>query len=121
MSVDLMRDDGYGKLLKRAKRAIALVLAVLAIGTLSFHYIENYSLTYSLFYASMLATGEGPPTPPVTQAGQLFASIYAFVSVGSTVTALLFIFGPFFGKFLKTEEAAIERDVKKLEGKGHSR
>lgn len=125
------REDLYGRqitgrraFLKRATYSIALVLAVLIIGTIGFHYIEHYSYIDSFYFISMLATAQGPATTPATSLGKIFASIMAFVSVGSVVFALGFIFGPFFGRLfrmgamdLEKDEHAISKDVKRLEKK----
>ena len=65
---------------------------------------------YSFFFISMLATGEGPATNPSTQLGQIFASVMAFVSVGTVVVALIYLFGPFFGRFLKFSEVELKKE-----------
>ncbi|MDE1762303.1 MAG: hypothetical protein KGH78_03880, partial [Candidatus Micrarchaeota archaeon] len=57
-----------------------------------------------------------------TSFGKIFTSIMAFISTGTVIFALGFIFGPFFGKLIRVsereirkEEKAIIRDVKKYE------
>ena len=100
---------------RRALYSIAVILAVLAIGTVGFHCIEHYSYTYSFFYTSMLATGEGPATSPATQTGLLFASVMSFVSVGTVIIALAYLFGPFIGKFFRFSEKELKKEEKKLE------
>ncbi|MGI0141615.1 MAG: hypothetical protein ACREBF_03125 [Candidatus Micrarchaeales archaeon] len=114
----------YHSLRRRAALSFALIIGVLAFGTVCLHYIENYSYLNAFYFMSMLATGQGPPISPVTALGKIFASIMAFVSVGSVVFALGFLFGPFFARVarltegkLKREEEALINDVRKYKKK----
>lgn len=59
----------------------------------------------------MLATAQGPPAAPATFAGKIFASVMAFISVGSIVAALGFLFGPFFGVILRMETERAEKEI----------
>lgn len=116
---DVIGEEGafhssYHSFFKRALYAIALVASVLIIGTLGFHYIEHYSYVNAFYFVSMLATAEGPAVTPVTALGKIFASVIAFVSVGSVIFALGFLFGPFFGKLLRMEERKLKRDEKEI-------
>ena len=65
------------------------------------HYIEGYTYLNAFYFTAMLATGEGPNTAPVTAAGKVFVGVMAFVSVGTVLGALLFIFGPLFSQLAK--------------------
>jgi len=117
-SVPLGRQN-VRSLYRRGAIAICLVLSVLALGTIGLHIIEGYSYIDAFYFMSMLATGQGPAAAPSTVAGKLFASLMAFVSVGTVVAALGFLFGPFFGAIwregvLKVEEE--EARLKKVEG-----
>lgn len=109
-----VRYSSYHSLINRALISFALVGTVLAIGTIGFHYIEGYSYISFFYFVSMLATAEGPATTPITAAGKIFASLIAFISVGSVVFALGFIFGPFFGRLLRHETRLLEKDEKAL-------
>ncbi len=102
-------------LARRAVRAVAAIVIVLLIGTIAFHFMEGYTIVYSFFFTSMLATGEGPPAIPPSAAGQLFASVMAFVGTGTVVVSLLFIFGPVFRRFLLMEEKVLSKDIKRFE------
>lgn len=97
-------------MLRRAAYSAALVVAVLLIGTAAFHYVEGYSYVNAFYFMSMLATAEGPTIAPVTVLGKLLASFFAFVSVGSVIFALAFLFGPFLGKVLRLEERKLSKD-----------
>jgi voltage-gated potassium channel len=114
----------YPSLLKRAIYSATVILAILVIGTLAFHYVENFSYVNAFFFMSMLATGEGPPFPPVTALGKILASVMAFVSVGAVITSLIFITGPFIGTLIRAgekklvmEERIIVDDIKKYKNK----
>lgn len=109
---------------RRALYAFALVFGVMFFGTVAFHYVEGYSYVDSFYFMSMLATAEGPTTIPVTVIGKLLASVLAFVSIGAVIFALGFIFGPFFGKLVRSgerelvkEERILKKDLKKVEKK----
>ena len=111
----------YHSFYRRALYSFTLVISVLLIGTVLFHYIEHYPYVYAFYYMSMIATAQGPATVPATVAGKLLTSFMAFISIGAVIFALGFIFGPFFGKLvkigeekLKEEEEVLEKDMKKL-------
>ncbi len=103
-----------------------LIALVLVVGTLAMHSIKGWSYLDSLYFASMIATDQGPPASldPQSPLGKVFSAVLAFVSVGTVITALLFLFGPFFGRVLRVGvekleevESEIEREV---EGRKHT-
>ncbi|MDE1828395.1 MAG: hypothetical protein KGH65_04505 [Candidatus Micrarchaeota archaeon] len=109
---------------RRAFFAFLLVFGIMFFGTIAFHYVEGYSYIDSFYFMSMLATAEGPTTIPVTVLGKLLASVLAFVSIGAVIFALGFIFGPFFGRLVRSgerelvkEEKIIKKDLKRVEKK----
>jgi len=73
----------------------------------------------SFYFTSFIATGQGPPATlnPQTTLGKLFSSVLAFVSVGTVVTALLFLFGPFLGRVIRAGVEKVEEVEKEVEGK----
>lgn len=83
---------------RRALYSFALVISVLTVGTVGFHRIEKTSYLDAFYLTSMIATAQGPAQAPVTSAGKLFASVMAFVSLGTVVAAGGFLFGPFLGQ-----------------------
>jgi uncharacterized oligopeptide transporter (OPT) family protein len=101
----------------RASYSVALIAAVLALGTMSMHLIEGWGYLDAFYFTSFIATGQGPPPniAPVTDLGKAFASFLAFVSVGTVITALLFLFGPFLGRLLKAGEEKLEELEKDVE------
>jgi hypothetical protein len=52
----------------------------LAIGMVGYHVLEQLSWMDAFLNAAMLLGGMGPVDPPHTQAGKLFAGIYALYS-----------------------------------------
>ena len=101
----------------RAAYSLALIAAVEVIGTVAMHAIEGWSLLDSFYFTSFIATGQGPPGNllPDSPLGKVFASLLAFVSVGTVITALLFLFGPFLGRVLKAGEEKLEEIGKEVE------
>ena len=102
-------------LLIRALYSCVLIVLNLVIGTIGMHYIEGLHYIDAFYFISMIATAQGPPNAPVTVGGKLFASTMAFVSVGSVVAALGFLFGPFFGVLLRAGAEHLEEEIHHLE------
>ncbi len=109
-SIEAVYRERHHPFHRRALYSFLLVAGVLAIGTIGFHYIEGYSYVNAFYFVSMLATAEGPAVTPATALGKIFASFIAFVSVGSVIFALAYLFGPFFGKFLRLEERKARKE-----------
>ena len=83
---------------RRALYSGLLLVFVLAVGTLGFHLLEGDSYLDSFYLISMIATAQGPSQAPVTPAGKIFAAMMAFLSVGTVVASVGFLFGPFLGQ-----------------------
>jgi voltage-gated potassium channel len=105
----------------RAAYSFALIAAVVIGGTLAMHAIEGWSYLDSFYFTSFIATGQGPPGNllPDNATGKVFSSVLAFVSVGTVITALLFLFGPFLGRVLKAGEEKLEELGKEVEELEH--
>jgi hypothetical protein len=99
-----------------------LIAAVVTIGTLAMHAIEGWSYLDSFYFTSFIATGQGPPgnLQPGSALGKAVSSVLAFVSVGTVITALLFLFGPFLGRVLKAGEEKLEEVEKEVERRAES-
>lgn len=104
---------------KRGLYCLILVSIVQLIGTFGLHVIENFSYMDAFYFTSMIATGQGPaPTvAPVTAAGKLFTSLLAFISVGTMVASLGFLFGPFMGRLWKIGIIKFEEELEHLKKK----
>ena len=101
--------------LRRAFFAISGIAVVMIIGTVGFHLIEGMNYINAVYFESMLATGQGPPLQLNTDAGKLFASVMAFVSVGSVITTLVFTLGPILATIWREGIERVEREAKKIE------
>ncbi len=106
----------YHSMLTRGLHSLALIAAMLLFGTIGFHLIEKFSYIDSFYFTSMIATGQGPAPSisPVTSAGKLFTSVFAFISVGAMVAALGFVFGPLMGKLWKVGIVKFEEELETL-------
>ena len=103
----------------RAFYSVLLISAVVLMGTLAMHAIEGWSYLDSFYFTSFVATGQGPPASldPQSPTGKVFSSVLAFVSVGTVISALLFLFGPFFGRVFRLEVERIEEAEKERKEK----
>ncbi len=101
--------------LRRLIWALLGIGLILVIGTVGFHLLAGLSPVDSFYFESMLATGQGPPFTLTTDDAKIFASIMAFVSVGSVVSTLLFAVGPIVRRFWREESERIEADARRLE------
>lgn len=101
----------------RAVAAFAVIAAVVTLGTVVMHALEGWSYLDSFYFTSFIATGQGPPGNLLVSdpAGKVFASILAFVSVGTVVTALLFLFGPFLARVIRAGEEKVEKIEKEIQ------
>ena len=102
---------------RRAAYSFLLIVAVELAGTVGMHFIEGWSYLDSFYFTSFIATGQGPPANLVFNdaPGKVFSSVLAFVSVGTVITALLFLFGPFLGQVIRAGEEKVEDLEKKIE------
>jgi hypothetical protein len=88
---------------KRGIFSFLLIAVVMAVGTIGVHITEKMTWIDSFYLMSMVATAQGLAITPSTVAGKLFIALMSFVSVGSVVAALGFIFGPFLGQLWRLE------------------
>jgi hypothetical protein len=100
---------------RRAFYAFSGIAAVMVVGTIGFHQIEGMNWVNAVYFESMLATGQGPPIQLTTDEGKIFASVMAFVSVGSVITALVVTLIPIISQLWREGWERAEKDVKKLE------
>ena len=87
----------------------------MVVGAAGFHLVAGLSAVDSVYFESMLATGQGPPLTLTTDSAKLFASIMAFVSVGSVVSTLLFAVGPIVRQIWHDSFVFVEEEVRALE------
>ena len=82
----------------------------MVIGTMGMHYFEGYSYLDSFYLMSMIATAQGLSIIPATPGGKIFVAIMSFVSVGSVVTSLGFLLGPFLGQLWRIGVMHLEEE-----------
>ena len=102
---------------RRALYSSVLIMVVVVFGTVSIHFLEGFSYVDSFFFTSMIATGQGPggDVTPHTIPGKIFASILAFISAGTLLAALGFLFGPLLGKLFRVGVIKFEEETEALE------
>jgi hypothetical protein len=90
--------------------ALALVGVSLFAGMLGYHVLEGLSWLDSFVNAAMLLGGMGPVNPLQTNAGKLFAGLYALYSGLVFLIAVGVIFVPFLHRFLHRFHLEAEGD-----------
>lgn len=73
---------------------LAVIFFSLAFGMMGYHFFENLSWTDSFLNASMILSGMGPVNEMNTEAGKLFAGLYALFSGVIFLVVTAFIFSP---------------------------
>ena len=107
----MKRHHHYRSPWKRGAYSLVLVVSVMTVGTVGMHVIQKMSCLDAFYFMSMIATAQGPPAAPATPAGKLFASFMAFISVGTVVASVGFLFGPFFGRLWRIGVERLEEET----------
>ena len=113
-----MRHHHLHSPVKRGLWSFALVAFVMLFGTAGIHHFEGLSYLDAFYFMSMIATAQGPAIAPTTPAGKFFTALMAFLSVGTVVASLGFLFGPFFGKLWRVGVDKMEEEVRRLSRHG---
>jgi hypothetical protein len=100
---------------RRAVYALVFLALVLLVGTVGFHLLAGLGWVDSVYFESMLATGQGPPLSLTTDTAKLYASAMAFASVGSTLTTVIFTLGPMVARLWREVAGRIEQDARRFE------
>ncbi len=76
--------------------AILVLVAILGIGTVFYHYQEGWSLVDSFYFSTITLTtiGYGDFTPQ-TDVGKLFTALYAIFGIGIMLYILRYVIGSF--------------------------
>ncbi len=104
---------------RHAIYAVLAVVGAVIVGTIGFHLIESANWINAFYFESMLATGQGPPFTLFTNAGKIFASIMGFVSVGSVLSAVIFVVGPIALRLWHESVDLAEQEARKIEAAAH--
>lgn len=102
---------------RRGAYAFALVATLTVVGTVGMHVLEQMPYLDAFYFMSMIITAQGPVVVPLTPAGKCFAVFMSFVSVGTVVAALGYLFGPFFTQVWSMSVRKLEEEEKQLETK----
>ena len=78
----------------------AVVLGSLAVGICGYHYLDGLPWVDSLLNASMILGGMGPVDPLKTDAGKVFASLYALYSGLALIAIIGLLLTPVIHRFL---------------------
>lgn len=100
---------------RRILYSLFAIAVVLAIGTVGFFALTGTSWVDSFYFESMLATGQGPPFPLTSDGAKLFASLMAFLSVGTVISTLILNLGPILGRWWREAIEHAERDLREAE------
>jgi len=90
----------FGRLASYFTVASSIVICALGIGILGYHMLENLSWTDSFLNASMILGGMGPVNAIRTEAGKIFAGLYALFSGLIFLVAVSLVIAPLFHRLL---------------------
>jgi hypothetical protein len=102
-------------LARRTAYACLVIIIVMTIGTTGIWLLTGWDWVDSFYFMAMIATAQGPPNQPPNDAAKIFAAAMAFVSIGSLVTAIGTIFGPYLGYLFHKGVLFADREVARLE------
>lgn len=88
------------RLVKYALISIGLVIGSLVIGMIGYHIVAGYSWVDSFLNAAMLMGGMGPAGTLTSDAGKVFAGIYALYCGLIELVAVAIFAAPLFHRFL---------------------
>ena len=79
--------------------ATGIIVGSLAIGMLGYHFLEGLSWIDAFLNAAMLMGGMGPLAPLTTDAGKLFAGVYALYCGLVLLISVGILAAPIFHRF----------------------
>jgi hypothetical protein len=80
--------------------ATGIIFLALAVGAAGYHVFEHQNGIDSVYSAAMILTGMGPAIDVKTDAGKVFASVYALFSGVVFLSAASVILAPFVHRLL---------------------
>lgn len=104
-------------LTKRTLLATIAVLVVLSIGTIGIKLLTGWDWIDSFYFMGMIATAQGPSVAPPSFWAKIFTVLMAFISIGTLITAVGIIFGPFLGYAFHKGVQFAEKEIEKREHK----
>ena len=98
------------RMLRYGLVTIGIILFSLGIGMLGYHSFESLSWIDSLLNASMILGGMGPVNALQTNAGKIFASLYALYSGIILLASVGILATPIFHRFMHHFHIELEDD-----------
>lgn len=89
------------RLSRPALFALLLVLGSWGMGALAYHELEGFSWINAMYNAAMILGGMGPVDAVKTDAGKLFASLYALYSGVVFLAVAGLVFAPWAHRLLR--------------------
>src|SRR5215207_3985133 len=102
--------DFTRRVLRYALVTAGIILFSLGIGMIGYHYYESLSWIDSLLNASMILGGMGPVNPLQTNAGKIFAALYALYSGIILLASVGILVTPIFHRFMHRFHLELEND-----------
>ena len=99
---------------RRALLAILAIAVVMIVGVVGTKMLTGWTWIDSFYFMSMIATAQGPPNAPPNFWSKIFVAIMAFVSIGTLITSIGVIFGPFLGYLFHKGVSYAEREEEKF-------
>jgi hypothetical protein len=90
----------FWRVLKYTLFSVALIVASLLVGIVGYHAFGELSWVDSFLNAAMLMGGMGPTSTLQTEAGKIFAGIYALYCGMVLLIAVAIFAAPIFHRFL---------------------
>jgi hypothetical protein len=113
---------------RRSGLALIAIFVVMTVGTVGMKLLTGWDWVLAFYFMAMIATAEGPPISPPNASSAIFAAVMAFISIGTLITAIGTIFGPFLGYLFHKGVHFAERELEKkshdkgiLRGQGKER
>lgn len=88
-----------------------LVVGSLAIGVVSYHFLEDLSWLDAFLNAAMILGGMGPVDTLHTFAGKIFAGLYALYAGIIFLVVVGLLFAPIFHRFFHRFHLELEDDM----------
>jgi len=79
---------------------LGIIMVSLGIGAVGYHWTEGWSWIDSVLNASMILTGMGPVNVVKSDAGKIFATLYALFSGVVFLTSVALLLAPAMHRFL---------------------
>jgi hypothetical protein len=102
---------------RRGAYALLAVIVVVGIGTVGTQLLTGWAWIDSFYFFSMVATAEGPPNSPPNFWSKVLIALTAYVSIGTLITAVGILFGPFLGYAWHKGAHYVEQEMQKAESR----